>query len=174
MTKKYLQDNGIDPKSLKILTAPDNQQETPLLRGDTDIAIIHPLASGRASANTKDFRLLFSDWDIDGGVSGMCPYSVNGKFLRENPEAVTELIGIFNKAAKWNSENPEEARKLLAKRFGFKLEETEMFEFFPDQVIPEKSIDYWFERLIAEGKLKPGQVKPEQLYTNAYNPTLKK
>lgn len=174
VTKKYAADNGIDPKSIKFKPAPDNLQEAPLLRGDTDIAIIHPLSSGRASANKAEFKLLFSDWDIDGGISGMCPYSVSGKFLKEHPEAVAELTAILAKAAVWNNQHPDEARKILAAKFGFKLEETEMFEFFEDQVIPAKNIDYWFDRLIAEGKIKPGQVKPGQLYINDLNPALQK
>jgi ABC-type nitrate/sulfonate/bicarbonate transport system substrate-binding protein len=151
-------------------TAPDSEQEVPLLRGDTDVAIIHPLSSGRASANTADFRLLFSDWDIDGGISGMCPYSVSGKFLREHPEAVKELTAILSRAAQWNNEHREEARAMMAKRFNFKLEETEMFEFYEDQIIPGQNIQYWLDRLEAEQKLSPGQIKPDQVFTNRYNP----
>jgi ABC-type nitrate/sulfonate/bicarbonate transport system substrate-binding protein len=170
VTKKYAQDNGVDPATIKMATAPDSEQEVPLLRGDTDVAIIHPLTSGRASANKKDFRLLFSDWDIDGGISGMCPYSVSGEFLKKYPEAVTELTAILSKAAQWNNTHREEARALIAKRFGFKLEEAEMFEFYEDQKIPDENIQYWFDRLEAEKKIAPGQVKPEQVYTNDFNP----
>ena len=173
VTKKALKDSGIDPSTLKFKTAPDSQQEIPLLKGDTDLAIIHPLASGRAAANKKDFRMLFSDWDLDHGVSGVCPYSASGKFLREHPDAVKELVDILSRAAKWNNEHPEEARKMMAKRFNFKLEETERFEFFPDQMIPENTIDYWFERLIDEKKITPGQIKKEDVYTNQYNPAYK-
>lgn len=173
VTKKYLLDNGLDPKSLKFKTAPDEQQELALARGDTDLAIIHPLASGRTAANTKDFRMLFSDYDIDGGVSGMCPYSVNGEFARKHPEAVKELIAILSKAAQWNNAHPEEAKKLMAKRFNFKLAETEMFTFYPDQLVPEKNVTYWIERLEEEGKLPKGKLKASDVYTNEYNPAFK-
>ncbi|GHS95902.1 ABC-type transport system periplasmic component [Synergistales bacterium] len=173
VTKKYSKDNNIDPASIRMITAPDSEQEVPLLRGDTDVAIIHPLSSGRASANTKDFRLLFSDWDIDGGISGMCPYSVNGKFLKEHPEAVKELTAILSKAAQWNNSHREEARALMAKRFGFKLEEAEMFEFYEDQKIPEVNVQYWIDRLEAESKIGSGQIKLSQVYTNDHNPANK-
>jgi ABC-type nitrate/sulfonate/bicarbonate transport system substrate-binding protein len=173
VTKKYALDNGVDPSSIKMSTAPDAEQEVPLLRGDTDVAIIHPLSSGRASANTTDFRLLFSDWDIDGGISGMCPYSVSGKFLKEHPAAVTELTEILSKAAQWNNAHREEARALMAKRFNFNLEEAEMFEFYPDQIIPDLNVQYWLDRLEAEKKLTPGQVKPNQVFTNQLNPANK-
>jgi ABC-type nitrate/sulfonate/bicarbonate transport system substrate-binding protein len=173
VTKKALKDAGLDPASVEMITAPDAEQEAPLLRGDTDVAIIHPLSSGRATANTTDFRLLFSDWDIDGGISGMCPYSVSGTFLKEHPEAVTELTEILTRAAQWNNANPEEARQMMADRFGFKIEETEMFEFYEDQKIPEENIDYWFTRLEDEGAIEAGAVKPEDIYTNEYNPAVK-
>jgi len=113
--------------------------------------------------------MLFSDWDIDGGLSGMCPYSVNGKFLRENTEAVKELIGILSKTAVWNNSHPEEARAIMAKRFGFKLEETERFEFFPEQLVPEDGVQYWIDRLIDEGKLEVGKIKTSDIYSNEYN-----
>jgi ABC-type nitrate/sulfonate/bicarbonate transport system substrate-binding protein len=170
VTKKYSADNGVDPASIRMITAPDSEQEVPLLRGDTDVAIIHPLSSGRASANTRDFRLLFSDWDIDGGISGMCPYSVSGKFLSEHPDAVKELTDILSKAAQWNNSHREEARRLMAKRFSFKLEEAEMFEFYENQIIPEENIQYWLDRLEAEKKIGPGQIKLNQVYTNDFNP----
>ena len=170
VTKRALRNAGIDPSSIKMRTAPDSEQEVPLLRGDTDVAIIHPLSSGRASANTKDFRMLMSDWNIDGGISGMCPYSVNGGFLARHPQAVTELTEILSRAAKWNNAHPEEARALMAKRFGFALEETEMFEFYEDQIIPAENIRYWYDLFLEEGLVTPAKTTLENIYTNALNP----
>jgi ABC-type nitrate/sulfonate/bicarbonate transport system substrate-binding protein len=169
VTKKALRERGIDPATIKMITAPDSEQEVPLLRGNTDVAIIHPLSSGRASANTKDFRLLLSDWDIDGGISGMCPYSVNGDFLAKHPQAVSELTAILSRAARWNNAHPEEARALMAKRFGFALEEAEMFEFYEDQIIPVENMQYWYEVFKDEGLLTPKSAI-EHYYTNDFNP----
>lgn len=173
VTKKALRDTGLDPDSVKMITAPDSEQEAPLLRGDTDIAIIHPLSSGRASANTTDFRLLLSDWDIDGGISGLCPYTASGAFLKEHPDEVKELIGILSKAAKWNNENPQEARKMIAGKFDFKLEETEMFEFYEDQLIPAENMQYWYDMFNELGLITTGKVKVDDIYTNEHNPAKK-
>lgn len=173
VTKKYLKENGVDPGSLNFKTAPEEQQEIPLSQGYTDIAIIHPPASGR-TANSPKFTMLFSDYDIDQGISGMCPYSVNGKFLKENPEAVKELTEILIKTAKWNNAHPEEVRAIMAKRFGIDVNQAEMYEFYEDQLVPEKEVQYWIDRLVEEKKLAAGQVKLEQIYTNEYNPNYKK
>jgi len=169
VTKKAIREKGLNPATVKMITAPDSEQEVPLLNGITHVAIIHPLSSGRASANKKDFRMLMSDWDIDGGISGMCPYSVNGDFLAKHPKAVTELTEILSKAAKWNNAHPEEARALMAKRFGFKLEEAEMFEFYEDQVVPVENMKYWFDVFQYEKLLSPNS-RIENYYTNDYNP----
>ncbi|HWR44855.1 ABC transporter substrate-binding protein [Sporomusa sp.] len=173
VTKKYLKDNGVDPTTLSFKTAPEDQQEIPLSKGNTDIAIIHPPTSGR-TAESPNFKMLFSDWDIDGGISGMCPYSVSGKFLKEHPEAVKELTEILIKTSKWNNEHPEEARAIMAKRFNIKPSQAEMYEFYEDQLVPEKGVQYWIDRLVEENKLSAGQVKLEQIYTNEYNPNYKK
>jgi ABC-type nitrate/sulfonate/bicarbonate transport system substrate-binding protein len=173
VTKKALRDIGLDPDTVKMITAPDSEQEAPLLRGDTDIAIIHPLSSGRASANTTDFRLLLSDWDIDGGISGLCPYTASGTFVREHPEEVKELIGILSKAAKWNNENPDEARQMIADKFGFKLEEAEMFEFYEDQIVPAENMQYWYDMFTELGLVTTDKVTVTDIYTNEYNPVSK-
>ncbi len=173
VTKKYLKENGVDPNSISMKTMPDDQQEVALAQGHTDIAIIHPPASGRASNDPK-FKMLLSDYDIDQGVSGMCPYIVNGKFLKEHPEAVKELIGILSKTAKWSNEHPEEAKAIIAKRFNMDVKQVEIFEFYEDQLIPENAVQYWVDRLTEDGKLKPGQVTLAQIYTNEYNPSFKK
>jgi ABC-type nitrate/sulfonate/bicarbonate transport system substrate-binding protein len=173
VTKKYLKENGGDPSSINFKTAPDDQQEMALAEGHTDIAIIHPPASGRASNDPK-FKMLFSDYDIDQGLSGMCPYSVNGKFMREHPEAVKELTEILIKTAKWSNEHPQESKEIMAKRFNMKVDEMEIYDFYEDQLVPEAGVQYWIDRLVEENKLTPGQIKPEQIYTNEYNPNYKK
>jgi ABC-type nitrate/sulfonate/bicarbonate transport system substrate-binding protein len=173
VTKKYLKDNGGDPDSINIKTSPDDQQEMALSEGHTNIAIIHPPASGRAS-NDPRFKMLFSDYDIDQGLSGMCPYSVNGKFLKEHPEAVKELTEILIKTAIWSNTHEQEAKEIMAKRFNMKVDQVELYHFSEDQLVPEAGVQYWIDRLISEHKLTPGQVKPEQIYTNEYNPNYKK
>jgi ABC-type nitrate/sulfonate/bicarbonate transport system substrate-binding protein len=83
--------------------------------------------------------------------------------------AVSELTEILSRAAKWNNAHPEEARTLMAKRFGFKLEEAEMFEFYEDQIVPVENMRYWFDVFTFEGLLSPKSAV-ENYYTNEFNP----
>lgn len=172
VTKKLLKDNGLEGK-VQFVQTPNEQLDQVLKQGSVDVSIIHPPTSGRAE-NTPEFKKLFSDYDIDQGVSGMNPYTVNGKFAREHPEALKEVVAILAKTAKWVSEHPDEARRLTAERLKMDVNLVENYAYYSDQVIPEPAIKYWIERLEAEGKIKQGQIKPEEIYTNEYNHNYKK
>jgi ABC-type nitrate/sulfonate/bicarbonate transport system substrate-binding protein len=172
VTKKYLKDNGYEGK-VEFLQVPDDQLDQALTQGLVEVSIIHPPTSGRAE-KTPTLHKLWSDYDIDKGISGMNPYTVNGKFARENPEAVKTIVAILAKTAKWVNENPQQARQIIADRLKMDVSLVENYAYYSDQVVPGPEIDYWIERLIAEGKLRPGQIKPSDVYTNEYNPNYKK
>lgn len=172
VTKKLLKDNGLEGK-VQFVQTPNEQLDQVLKQGSVDVSIIHPPTSGRAE-NTPEFKKLFSDYDIDQGLSGMNPYTVNGKFARENPEAMKEILSILAKTAKWVSQNPDEARRLTAERLKMDVSLVENYAYYSDQIIPAPEVNYWIERLEAEGKIKPDQIKPEDIYTNEYNPNYKK
>lgn len=171
VTKKLLQDNGLEGK-VQLVQIPNEQLDQVLKQGVVDVSIIHPPHSGRAE-KTPELRKLFSDYDIDQGISGMNPITVNGKFARENPEALKTIVGILAKTAAWVNAHPEEARQVIAKRLKMDVNLVENYGYYGDQIIPAPEINYWIERLEAEGKLTKGQVKPEAIYTNEYNPNNK-
>lgn len=172
VTKKYLKDNGYEGK-VEFVQVPDDQLDLALTQGNVQVSIIHPPTSGRAE-KTPTLRKLWSDYDIDKGISGMNPYTVNGKFARENPEAVRIIVAILAKTAKWVNENPQPARQIIADRLKMDVSLVENYAYYSDQLVPGPEIDYWIERLVAEGKLRPGQIKPSDVYTNEFNPNYKK
>ena len=169
VTKKYLREHGVDVNKINFIVVPDNQNEQAVATGNVDLAIIHPPHSGGAEANT-DLLRLWSDFDLDGGIGGMSPYSVNGKFARENPQAVRDVVAALAKAGNWVNANPEEARKYTAERIGMDLKHVERYAYVDDQLITEPPIQYYIDILQAEGKLAPGKVKVADVYTNEFNP----
>jgi len=169
VTKKYLREHGVDVNKINFIVVPDNQNEQAVATGNVDLAIIHPPHSGGAEANT-DLLRLWSDFDLDGGLGGMSPYSVNGKFARENPQAVRDVVAALAKAGNWVNANPEEARKYTAERIGMDLKHVERYAYVDNQLITEPPIQYYIDILQAEGKLAPGKVKVADVYTNEFNP----
>lgn len=172
VTKNYLREHGVDVNSINFLVVPDNQNEQAVVGRSVDLAIIHPPHSGGAEANPELLRL-WSDYDLDRGLGGMSPYSVNGKFAREHPQAVRDVVTAIAKAGNWVNANPDEARQYTAERLGMDLKHVERYAYVDDQIITEPPIQYYIDVLEREGKLQPGKVSVKDVYTNAFNPFAK-
>ena len=172
VTKTFLRQKGVDVNKINFVVIPDDQAEQTLATGNTDLAIIHAPFSGRADHADKLTRL-WSDFDLDGGLGGMQPYSVHGKFLREHPESVRDVVTALAKAANWVNANPEEARKLVSKRINLQLEYVDRYAYVDNLVVTEPPIQYYIDVLEAEGKLQKGKVAARDIYTNEFNPFAK-
>ena len=97
VTKTFLRQKGVDVNKINFVVIPDDQAEQTLATGNTDLAIIHAPFSGRAD-HAQNLVRLWSDYDLDGGLGGMAPYSAHGKFIREQPEAVRDVVTALAKA----------------------------------------------------------------------------
>lgn len=168
VTKKFLREKGVDVTKINFLVVPDEQAEQTLVTGNTDLAIIHAPFSGRAD-NADQLVRLWSDFDLDGGLGGMAPYSGHGRFIREHPEATRDVVTALAKAANWVNANPEEARKLVSKRINMALENVDRYAYVDDLVVTEPPIQYYIDILQSEGKLAAGKVEVKQVYTNEFN-----
>lgn len=172
VTKKWLRQQGVNVDSIKWVVVPDDENEQAVFKGEVDLAIIHPPHSGGAEKNSE-LKRLWTDYDLDQGLGGMSPYTVNGKFAKEHPQAVKDFVAAISKAGNWVNENPEEARKLIGKRLGMDVEKVERYAFVKDQVITEPPVQYYIDILEKEGKIKEGSVKAKEVYTNEYNSNVK-
>ncbi|SDC71593.1 ABC-type nitrate/sulfonate/bicarbonate transport system, substrate-binding protein [Cupriavidus sp. YR651] len=169
VTKTFLRQNGVDVNKINFVVIPDDQAEQTLATGNTDMAIIHAPFSGRADHADKLVRL-WSDFDLDGGLGGMQPYSAHGKFIREHPESVRDVVTALAKAANWVNANPEDARQLVSRRINLQLEFVDRYAYVDNLVVTEPPIQYYIDVLEAEGKLAKGKVAAKDIYTNAFNP----
>lgn len=169
VTKTYLRQNGVDVSKINFVVIPDDKAEQTLVSRNTDLAIIHAPFSGRAD-HVAELTRLWSDWDLDGGLGGMAPYSAHGKFIREQPGAVRDVVTAIAKAANWVNANPEDARKLTSERIKLQLEYVDRFAYIKDLVVTEPPIQYYIDVLQKEGKLAAGKVNIKDVYTNEFNP----
>jgi ABC-type nitrate/sulfonate/bicarbonate transport system substrate-binding protein len=169
VTKKYLRQHDVDVTKINFVVIPDEQAEQTLVTGNTDLAIIHAPFSGRAD-NAESLVRLWSDFDLDGGLGGMAPYSAHGQFIRQHPEAVRDVVAALAKAGNWVNANTEEARKLVAKRINMDLKNVDRYAYVDDLVVTEPPIQYYIDILQSEGKLAAGKVAVKDVYTNEFNP----
>lgn len=169
VTKTFLRQHNVDVDKINFVVIPDDQAEQNLATGNTDLAIIHAPFSGRAD-HAANITRLWSDYDLDRGLGGMQPYSVHGKFLREHPESVRDVVTALAKAGNWVNANPEEARQIISKRINLKLEYVDRYAYIDNLIVTEPPIQYYIDVLEKEGKLAKGKVNIKEIYTNAFNP----
>ncbi|MFT4192854.1 MAG: ABC transporter substrate-binding protein [Comamonas sp.] len=169
VTKTWLRQHGVDVRKINFVVIPDEQAEQTLVTRNTDLAIIHAPFSGRAD-HAPELVRLWSDYDLDGGLGGMAPYSAHGQFIRQHPQAVRDVVTAIAKAANWVNANPEDARKLISKRINLQLEYVDRYAYVEDLVITEPPIQYYIDVLENEGKLPKGKVAVKDVYTNEFNP----
>ena len=77
--------------------------------------------------------------------------------------------------ADWVAEHPDEARKLVAQILKKRGEDPGGAVYWPGYGLPQHALykdhdtKFWLDVLVREGKLKPGQLSPEDVATNKFN-----
>jgi ABC-type nitrate/sulfonate/bicarbonate transport system substrate-binding protein len=168
VTTEFLKRGGVEGE-INFVVLPDAQQEQALEQGLIDVAIVHAPFSKKATGNPA-LKELESDYAMDKGMSGMCPYFTHEDFIKENPEAVRGFVAAVSKASDWAKENEEEAKEIVAEKLKIKIEDVEPWAYYQGQVVKNDAVKWWIDYLEREGKLTQGQVKVEELYTNEFNP----
>lgn len=174
MTLEYLRLNGIsDPKGkFEFVTMPDSQAEQALKQGLVDVVGIHDPYSTKLS-KTSGFRLLFDDTKIHDGNLGMCTIFTSEKFINEHPDTVRKFVAAIAKAEDWNNANHAEANKIVAKKLQIEEINVGGLNYYKHGLFVEEPLQTEIDTLIRYERLTPGQISPQDVYTNEFNPYYK-
>lgn len=172
VTREFLRRENIDPNNVHFVVLPDSQQEQAVDQHLVDIAIVHAPYTKKALKN-PNLKELVNDYAYEDGITGMCPYFTNEDFAKKNPQAVKGFVTAVAKAADWSKTHENEGKKIIADKLGIKVDDVEAWNYYEHQIIPKEAAKWWVDYLERNGKLKAGQVKVEDLYTNEFNPNSK-
>jgi ABC-type nitrate/sulfonate/bicarbonate transport system substrate-binding protein len=106
-------------------------------------------------------------------------------FIKEHPEAVRKYLKAVDSARHivWEefNKNPERVRTVYAEISEAKGGNPLQAKYYrgprwspENQFIADRDIQFWIEKFTEAGILKPGQIKPSDIYTNEFNPKYKK
>ena len=159
MTDKYLKSQGIDPKSIRFVTAAFPDIPAIINRGDADATVaIQPWADrivsqagGKIVGDIGDFGAYYALW-----------LSTSNKWLANHQTEAAGVFGALNDASKYIQAHPDEAAALASKKLGMP----------PEQALTVlKSTDFTFrdfnekdaeqvkaatEFFMSQGKIKAG------------------
>ncbi|MGB9081086.1 MAG: NrtA/SsuA/CpmA family ABC transporter substrate-binding protein [Desulfuromonadaceae bacterium] len=185
--RQYLKKNGLSISQVELVVVPSENQEQMLRSKQVD-----------AVAWTSNGGPYFDMTVENGGVRevpGTRNFETKGEtvlfgigfrneFIEKHPEAVRKYIRAYDISRRIVydefKKDPERVRKAYADisvekgsnpRMARYYQATSWTPEFP--VIADKDIQWWIDRFIEDGKLKPGQIKPSDVYTNEFNPLYK-
>jgi ABC-type nitrate/sulfonate/bicarbonate transport system substrate-binding protein len=174
--REYLRMHGLNRDDVKLVKVAGPMLDQTLRGRQTDVVAVGawqgPVA--KAIAVEGGVRVLFTDYDVLGDLV-LGNIVMNKSFIDQHPEIVREFVTASAKAADWASAHPDEARKMLAEILKKRGDDPAAATAWSGYGLPQHALyedhdmKFWLDVLVREGKVKPGQLDPEDIATNKYN-----
>jgi ABC-type nitrate/sulfonate/bicarbonate transport system substrate-binding protein len=158
---------GLPRNAAKLVVVPGPQLEPTLRSKQVDIAAVGYWQTTFDGVLVKNggVRAIFDDTDVLGDLAG--GYVVLRRdFIKANPAAARTFVEQAARAADWERENQDEARKVFAEILEARREDPKLAQYWrgfgvrPGAVPAERDLGFWIEVLEAEGSLPKGKIKP--------------
>jgi ABC-type nitrate/sulfonate/bicarbonate transport system substrate-binding protein len=168
--REALHSLGLPEDAANLVVVPGPQLEQVLRSGQVDVAAFGYWQStfeGVARRN-GGIRTVFNDTDVLGEIAGGFAV-LRRDFIKAHPEAARHFVEQAARAADWARENPEEARKVLARVLEERGENPEIAQYFAGfglrkGALPvERDVAFWLDVLEREGTLPKGKYKAADL-----------
>jgi ABC-type nitrate/sulfonate/bicarbonate transport system substrate-binding protein len=181
MTREYLSRAGLTAEEIKKVTLvvlPPVNTEQLLRAGNVDIAALTGIFRDKALAR-GGLRQVFTDYELYGKFTAGS-YVFTKRFIERNPNTVRKFVDGVGRAIEWARTTPREQvierqRAIIAKRK--RQENDEVVQYWKSTGIAgtggqlrDRELQMWIDWLVKDGELKPGQLKPQDVYTNEFNP----
>lgn len=188
--RTFLKQNGLSINQVELVVVPAENQEQ-VLRSKQADAVAWTTSGGAQFDRTLD----------KGGVRripGTSSFETRGNlpllttsegfredFVREHPGAVRKYLKAVD-GARWivweaYQKDPDRVRAAYAEISQEKGGNPAQAKYYrgprwspENQFIADRDIQFWIEKFTEEGILKPGQIRPSDIYTNELNPKYKK
>jgi ABC-type nitrate/sulfonate/bicarbonate transport system substrate-binding protein len=174
--REYLRVNGLKTDEVKLIAIPGPRLDQTLHDRAADVVAVGawqgPIAAKIASEG--GVRVLFTDHDVLGDIV-LASNAMERSFIDQHPEAVKALVTASAKAVDWATQHPDDAKKLVAQILKSRGEDPAGAATWPGYGLARHALysdhdtQFWLDVLVREGKLKPGQFRPEDIATNKYN-----
>jgi len=118
-----------------------------------------------------------SDFEVLG-IKQIGGWVMREDFTEKHPDLVRRFVTALGEAHQWANEHPAQAKAIVNRRNGV----PEAYAKYqgnwrgapPTALVDEDSIHKWIAILEEFGQIKPGSVKAEDVFTNAFNPHAEK
>ncbi|HBC91929.1 MAG TPA: hypothetical protein DCZ10_03245 [Pelotomaculum sp.] len=178
--REYLRQAGLSVDQVTILIVPPPQHEQVLKSSQVDVVVGgQPIADNiLEGGGTRALTNLYNILGEKGSSYGFGSI-VRQDLIEKNPELVKKLVATYVKTDQWTEANPEEARKIVAAILEKREQNPVIAKYWkPIHLanygqLSDENVQYWLDWFIQDGKIKEGEIKPSDVYTNEFNPYYK-
>jgi ABC-type nitrate/sulfonate/bicarbonate transport system substrate-binding protein len=181
----WLKEQGLSAdeiKEVELVVIPPVNMEEALDQHQLDGAVMGGAVREKAERD-GGVRRIFKDIEFLGSYLNTCTV-LSDSFIEDHPVATKELVGGIAKAVRFmQTEPPAKVVKVgeeVAEEDGFP-EDVETIKYWKSLGVPgegglilPREFPLWVKYLEEEGELEPGKVKPDEAFTNEFNPYDKK
>ncbi|MFZ3058803.1 MAG: ABC transporter substrate-binding protein [Candidatus Methanoperedens sp.] len=189
--RAFLKQNGLSINDVQLVVVPSANQEQVLRSKQVDAAawtssggiqFDMALEKGgvRSIPGTRSY-----DVRANFGVISYSSYAIgfSEDFIQKHPETVRRYVRAYLTAlhivAQEYQKDPERVKKAYAEVAEKKGGNPKLSRYYKPTgsieypFITDEDIQWWIDRYVEDGILKPGQIKPSDVYTNEFNPFIK-
>ncbi len=179
--REWLEQNGLSreqAKQVQLIALPPSGTEQALRQGQIQVAALNDVI--RIKADTRGgLRTLFTDIDLYGEFTS-ANYVFTRRFTQQHPEVVRQFVKGVGQAAEWSKTQPREVvqqrmRDIIAKRK--RNENDDLVQYWKTYGVVEtgayitpKHYQPWIDYMVKHGEIKLGQITPEDIFSNEFNP----
>lgn len=181
MVREYLARNKVSDaqaRQVTLVATPPVTGEQALRQGHVDVTTLGGVLRDKA-LERGGIRALFTDRSLYGDFTAGT-LVLHTKFIEQNPHATRHLVSALARSIEWARTTPAaevRARFVKVIEARKRAESADTIQYWRSTgvagkggVIKDAELQIWIDWLVKDGLLKPGQVKPADLYTNAFNP----
>jgi len=182
--KRMLKRNGLSLSDVQLLVVPVTNEEQVLRSRQVD-AVAWMTNGGiwfEAALERGGVRIIpgSSKFEVYGREATTTAGGFREDFIRQHPDLVRRYVAAIEESKRiiWDAyqKDPEGVKKIYAelteKLGGNPLLAKYYRPTSPQTMIPtDWDLQFWIDDLVEEGKLKPGQVKPSDIYSDEYLPS---
>lgn len=151
-------------------------QEQALRQKQVDVIVIHG-PNNKVAYENGGLRILAKSYDIaegagDGSLSAVGVRAFTEEFIEKHPAVVRAYITAVNRAQVWAANNYEESLAVAADFLEVDESLITGTDYTKSLWVEADKIKFWVDSAETNklaGFENPGQVNPEELYTNEYN-----